>query len=312
VLVSIITPTYNAERWLGETVESVLRQSWREWELILVDDGSSDSTVEVARRYMGPRVALLRQERLGAAAARNRGLDVAQGDFILFLDADDVLSPNKLSAQLARLASASPQSIASCAWGRFVDRPESARFDPEAVWRDLSPLDWIVTSSMGGGMMATAAWLIPRAVAERAGRWDASVRSPNDDGEYFTRVRLESDAVLFVEDARVYYRSGILGFSTERSAPAVAGLIHSLDTITANVLAREDSPRTRRAMAADYARFVYSVYPDHLPLVRRAERRIAELGGAPIPPPTGGTFGRVSRLVGWKAARRLQRVARRR
>lgn len=311
MLVSIIMPLFDSERWLSETVRSVLDQTWRDWELLMVDDGSSDATVDIARGFESGRVKLLRQDNAGASAARNRALEVAQGEYLQFLDHDDLLAPEKIERQVARLAG-SPNSVAACQWARFVTRPEEARFIREAVWRDLSPIDWIVTSAMGGGMMASSAWLIPRAVAERAGPWDASVRSPNDDGEYFNRVRLESDAVLFVEGARVFYRSGIGGYSGARSAVAVEALLHSLDATCDRVLAAENSPRTRRAMAANYARFVYDVYPDHPTCVRRAERRVLELGGTTLRPPMGGIFGTVSRVVGWRAARRLQRFAHRR
>jgi glycosyltransferase involved in cell wall biosynthesis len=99
--VSVIIPAYNAERYLAEAVESVRRQRHEALEIIVVDDGSTDGTLEVAARLSG--VRCVRQANLGAAAARNAGIIEARGDFLAFLDADDLWSDGKLSAQLAVL-----------------------------------------------------------------------------------------------------------------------------------------------------------------------------------------------------------------
>ncbi|MDB4907224.1 MAG: glycosyl transferase family 2 [Gemmatimonadetes bacterium] len=184
-----------------------------------------------------------------------------------------------------------------------------ATFEEEGVWRDLAPVDWAICSAMGGGMMATAGWLVPRAVAERAGPWSAT-RSPNDDGEYFNRVILASERVLFTRGARVFYRSGVDGWSQARSASAVAGLLESYESIEKHLRAAEDSPRTREAAATLYQRFIFDVYPGHAALVRRAEQAVVRLGGSPLRPPSGGVFGKVSRLTGWKVAKRIQTLAR--
>ena len=104
-MVSIITPVYNAENYIIQTVESVAAQTYRDWELLLVDDCSSDRSVEriseYIRQHPALRIRLLRQkENAGAAAARNRGVKEAEGRFIAFLDADDLWFPEKLERQM--------------------------------------------------------------------------------------------------------------------------------------------------------------------------------------------------------------------
>jgi glycosyltransferase involved in cell wall biosynthesis len=101
-LVSVVIPAYNARRWLASAVDSVLTQTYQSVEIIVVDDGSTDGTAGfVASRY--PDIVLLRQANRGLSAARNAGLDAARGDFVQFLDADDVLLPAKLEKQVALL-----------------------------------------------------------------------------------------------------------------------------------------------------------------------------------------------------------------
>ncbi|XJS10080.1 glycosyltransferase family 2 protein [Aerococcaceae bacterium WGS1372] len=102
-LVSIITPVYNAERFINETIESVLRQSYINWEMILVNDCSSDSSVDIIKQYTrdDSRIKLINlEENSGAAVARNTGIEQARGQYIAFIDSDDTWLHNKLSLQI--------------------------------------------------------------------------------------------------------------------------------------------------------------------------------------------------------------------
>ena len=101
-LISCIVPVFNGERFLSEALDSILGQTWRPLEILVVDDGSTDASAEIAAGY-GPPVTCLRQDNQGAAAAKNLGLSVAQGEFIAFLDADDLWLPEKLGRQMALL-----------------------------------------------------------------------------------------------------------------------------------------------------------------------------------------------------------------
>src|SRR5215470_4562642 len=100
-LISCIIPVFNGERYLREAVDSILQQGYRPLEIIVVDDGSRDGTAAVAASY-GEQLTYLRQANAGPAAARNLGLSVARGEFIAFLDADDLWHPEKLACQMAR------------------------------------------------------------------------------------------------------------------------------------------------------------------------------------------------------------------
>jgi glycosyltransferase involved in cell wall biosynthesis len=100
-MVSAIVPVYNAERFLGQALDSILAQDYRPLEVIVVDDGSVDGTSVIARTYEG--VRYIHQANQGHAAARNAGIEASNGEFVAFLDADDLWAPNKLSVQIGHL-----------------------------------------------------------------------------------------------------------------------------------------------------------------------------------------------------------------
>src|SRR3712207_5573157 len=100
-LVSVVIPCYKQAHFLGEAIESVLAQSYPHFEVVVVDDGSTDNTSEVAARYPG--VRCVRQDNQGLAAARNSGLAHSKGEYLLFLDADDRLLPHALEVGVERL-----------------------------------------------------------------------------------------------------------------------------------------------------------------------------------------------------------------
>lgn len=101
-LVSIITPCYNGEKYIVETIESVLSQTYKNWEMIIIDDGSKDSSAEIVKKYQekDSRIRFLQQVNAGSAAARNNGIRHANGRYICLLDADDVWNPSFLTEQL--------------------------------------------------------------------------------------------------------------------------------------------------------------------------------------------------------------------
>ena len=100
-LISIITPTYNCGKFIGETIETVLNQTYKNWEMIIVDDESKDNTEEVVSTYKDPRIKYIRlTENPGAAIARTRAMQEAKGKYMAFLDSDDLWKSNKLEAQI--------------------------------------------------------------------------------------------------------------------------------------------------------------------------------------------------------------------
>lgn len=304
--VSIIVPCYNAEAWVDAALDSAFGQSWPDLEVIVINDGSTDRSLEVLGRRTDPRLRIIDQPNRGASAARNAGLRAATGDFVQFLDADDLLAPGKVAAQVARLAGAPLGSVASGSWSRFYSKPVVA---PPAVYplaQDFTPVGYVTANLKTGEMMHPAAWLVPAPVAARAGPWDERL-SLNDDGEYFARVVLASAGVLYVPDAVSYYRSGVPGsLSRRKDRKALESLALSFELCAQHLLAAEDGPQVRATLADHFQRLVYETYPGAPNLSRRAAARAADFGGSTLRPQMGRRQAAVSRILGWKLTSRLR------
>ncbi len=303
--VSIIIPCHNAGPWLAETLESAVAQTWPETEVIVINDGSQDDSLAIAQRFASRRVHVIDQPNRGAAAARNAGLSAAQGGYIQFLDADDLLAPDKIARQLSALEPLGPDVLASGAWARFQTAPASARFTPEPNRRDLSGVEFLQINFEERTMMHPAAWLAPRPLLDRAGPWNESL-SLNDDGEYFARVALAAGRIVHCPEARSYYRSNLDGSLSGRKDPRSLQSLYESVALTINSLLQHDSsPRSRAAAAYAWKCTAFELYPGAPALARAAESACGQLGGCSLPYPGSGRFRFVSRLLGWRLARRL-------
>ena len=306
-LVSILIPCYNSSAWLRETLDSAFAQTWERCEVILVDDGSSDDSVTIAREYESAGLKLFLQPNRGAASARNKALQASTGDYIQYLDADDLLAPDKIARQLDRLLNATSQEIASGPWSRFVHEPEEAVFITEATWRDMDGLEFQLLHYEAGWMMQPAAWLCPRRLLNEIGPWDETL-SLNDDGEYFSRVMMAAKGILFCPNARTYYRSEIVNSLSRRIDAAALRSLWKSTELNCNRLLKvsEKSERARDAVANGWKRLAFELYPTLPELANQAEAKMWALGGTTHPLQVGKLFRYVSKIFGWRFAKRLQ------
>lgn len=309
--VSIIIPCYNAERWLAETLESALAQTWPDKEIILVDDGSTDGSLALAKTFGSRGVNVVAQANAGAAAARNTGLRLATGDYLQFLDADDLMAPDKIERQVRRLQAEGADCLATCAWGRFTTDPAATVPDPHReLWCDLAPADWLVLAAEHNLMMATATWLLPRSLAAQIGPWDTTHSSnPLDDMDYFDRARVAARMILFCPETRTHYRSALAGsLSQVRHAVAWAAISTTLHRSADLLLTLENSARTRHAAATMLQRFIYEIYPAGPELAAAAAARVRQLGGSDLRPEFGPARRRIATVLGWKLTKRLHQA----
>ena len=310
--VSIIIPLHNAESFISEAVGSCLNQTYNNIEIIIVENGSKDDSWNIASSYKDSRISCFQIETSSATVARNYGYLKSTGNYIMFLDGDDVLSLDKVENQMALFKVFGNDVLISCAWEKFTNDISKTSFVPQKVWNDLLPVDWLVTSWAGGGMMQTACWLTPRGLIEKAGLWDETLKSnPNDDGEFFSRVILSAKKVHFCKKSKVYYRTEINNsLSTKISEEAKYSLLQTFINYEYYILKREDSDRTRLALAHNYLYFIYRFYPNPQDLISVAKEKITNLKVDVLPLVGGNNFMKTSKMFGFYNALRLRQYVR--
>lgn len=307
-LVSILIPAYNSEEWIAEAVQSATTQTWPRKEVIIVDDGSSDRTAEVARRFASRQVMVVSTPNQGAAMARNHALGLSQGDYIQWLDADDLLAPDKIERQLAAMQRIDSRRILlSSPWAFFYYRIQHARFVRNAMWEDLSPVEWLLTKMGTNLHMQTATWLTSRELVEAAGPWDARLRS-DDDGEYFCRVLLASEGTRFVPEARVFYRvvtsnrlSNIGNSDTKKDSMLLSMKLH-----IQYLRSLEDSERVRDACLTYMQTWYHNFYPERPDIMAELQSVAAQLQGRLEEPRLRWKYAWMKPVFGWKAAKWAQ------
>ena len=307
-LVSILIPAYNSEAWLADTLRSAIAQTWDRKEIIVVDDGSTDSTLALARQFAPQGVSVFAQQNHGAAAARNKAFSLSRGDYIQWLDADDLLTPNKIASQMEVMARfPGKRTLLSSAWGRFKYRHYRAKFIPSSLWCDLSPLEWLVRKLAENVYMQTATWLASRELTEAAGTWDTRLLG-DDDGEYFCRVILASDSVRFVPDAKVLYRmagsdslSYVGGSNRKLEAQWISMKLH-----VGYLRSLEDSDRTRAACVKYLQNWLVFFYPERSDVVGEAVRWAVCLGGRLEVPRFSWKYSWIAGMFGPRTAKRAQ------
>ena len=306
-LVSILIPVYNAEKWLSGCIESALAQTWQWKEIIIVDDGSRDGSLEIAHIYAAQNVKVLTQENRGASAARNHALSLAQGDYIQWLDADDLLAPDKVSIQLeGSEPGQSSRVLLSGAWGNFYHRPENSNFVPDRLWEDLEPVEWLYRKVAENLWMAPIAWLVSRKLTEMAGPWNESL-SLDDDGEYFCRVLSSSTGTRFFRESRCFKRetfglSNNITLNDRKLESQLNSLIFHIQALRS----MEDSPRTRDASVKLLCRWAIYFYPERPDLFKRMQAMVTDLDGHLKPPRLKPEYQWIQKLFGWKIAKKAQ------
>ena len=306
-LVSILIPAYNSAPWIAETIQSVLNQTWAAKELIVVvDDGSRDQTLAVARQFAAPNVSVVSRPHQGVAAARNEAYDLCQGEYIQWLDADDLLAPDKIARQMAVAETiASKRTLLSSPWAYFNYRTAKARFEPSALWYDLAPGEWLLRKMGDNLHMQPGTWLVRREIIEAAGRWDERV-VVDEDGEYFCRLVLASDGIRFVPDARVFYRLSGSGSSVQRTLFKAPERWASFQLQLAHLRSLGDTGRVRQACVNFLQNWLVYFYPENPEIIREAEALAASLGGRLVMPRLRWKYAWMEKLWDFETAKRAQ------
>lgn len=315
-LVSIIIPAYNAAKHIAETIQSAINQTWTNKEIIVIDDGSTDETLKIIKSFDNQALKVFQQANKGAAATRNKGLSEAKGEFIQFLDADDILSADKIEKQVLAIYHLT-DALALCSTIHFEDQQVHTSFSPSPYEEDFlktsdEPVKFLIKLWGGfdgkGSMIQPNAWLIPRTLIDKAGNWNVNL-TLDDDGEFFTRIILNSTKIVKVSNVFNYYRKykkeGNL--SSQKTYKNLSSLLASILSKKQELLSKEDSLAARFAIY----RLLYDVairsYPQFKDISKKAIHELPLI----TPLTYKLDFGRkvlskLASVLGWKSIRLIQ------
>ncbi|WP_179004962.1 glycosyltransferase family 2 protein [Winogradskyella forsetii] len=308
-LVSVIIPNYNGLEFIKETLNSVFQQSHKEIEVIVVDDGSTDGSFEYLSKVDKPNFRLLKNPSKGACAARNYGLSLATGDYIQFLDADDLLDLNKIEAQLQQLSN-DENKVAVCSTRHFYANPQNGVItDTPFLFSTNKPQDFLLklygSDGQNHNMVAQHAWLSPKSVIDSAGFWDENLIK-DQDGEFFCRVVMASQGICYAENVLCYYRkhrqkSNISG---GKSKNHLLSQLKSLNSKADQLLVTQDTQAYKNAMALQYRLIAIGAYPEFKSISKKALNLSNQFGGSLYVPVLGGRIIEFIKLCfGWRTAK---------
>ena len=301
---SILIPVYNSEKYVSEAIESALSQTYNNIEIIIVDDGSTDRSWEIIESYRERYPALIKtcvQENKGACRARNKAFELSSGNYIQYLDADDLLASNKIEQQI-KLINERDDVVATCSFNKFKSDPVDSLIRKQLIDKKYeNATDWLIDAWLGGGVGQTSIWLTPRNIVDQTGKWDETLKV-NQDGDYFCRVLLNTNEIIYCPTTQIYYRDTPNSLHKNFNYNTCVSMIYSYENYVKYLSKRVDTPKIKIALAANFSSFYSYVYPNFPDLLKRAEDNIKDLGFNTFPIVGGNKFKKLGGMVGFKNA----------
>lgn len=205
-IISIITPIYNKSTYIDDTIKSVLSQTYKTWEMLIVDNGSTDGSWEKVKQISDSRIHLLQSPKQGPGAARNYGLIHAQGEWIQFLDADDLLAPDHLEQQLTMAQKNPDAEIIACCWQEFPDQHPGERIlkQPSGIGQSMQVLR---DSAIAFAPWAVHAALVKRSALSSDDYWSESLDQYLAEDIAFWFKLVNRCTVIYGESKGASYRT---------------------------------------------------------------------------------------------------------
>ena len=247
--VSIIVPNYNGGNTIEECINSVLNQTYQNFEIIVVDDGSTDNSIEILRKYTNENIKIIYQPNKGASSARNHGIKYATGDYIQFLDADDTLSPNKIESQIQifKKLNYDENIVVFGKWAKLGCTPAKINKNQKSVWHSYNnPTDILIDFALNNCCLPPNTYLIHKNIIIKAGLWNESL-SRNDDGEFIARILDCASTLYFCEESISFYRSTPNSLSKRMNHKAAKSQIES-QIMIAEIMMRNNNPLKKEAV----------------------------------------------------------------
>jgi Glycosyl transferase family 2 len=252
-LVSVIVPVYKAEQYIVSTLQSVLDQTYQNFELLIIDDGSPDRSIELCQQFTDPRIKISRQENRGVAAARNHGIRLAQGDYIAFLDADDLWLPTKIAKHIAHLENSTAVGV-SYSYSTLID----ANGAPLGLFQlpptqNITPINFLLRDPIGSGSNLIARREVLEAIKFPVQIADVIEQcyfdqdrqlNPSEDTECWLRMSIESGLKFEgIPEVLIQYRlhSGSFSHQFEKKTASWEKLLEKARIYAPELMAQTES-----------------------------------------------------------------------
>jgi len=315
-LVSIIIPAYNSEKYLAEAISSALDQTWPNKELIVIDDGSTDGTLAIARKFESETVRVFYQENKGASGARNKGLQEAKGQYMQFLDGDDLLSHDKIAIQMDVLLR-DPGKITACGTVHFIDGSLHEQGTPtpgedDFLFSDNDPAHFLI-NFLGGyediePIISVHAWLTPKTIIDKAGKWNEEL-TVDDDGEFFSRVILNSTGIIKTGGISYYrkFDNGNSSLSSQQNKVAFESIYRSISAKEKYLSVHSHSAAMQMAMNKQFTGLAVMAYLKYPEIYKLADEGAKRYPGYTFTPIMGGKFiNFFAKIFGWRITKRIK------
>ncbi|PNW27389.1 glycosyltransferase family 2 protein [Formosa algae] len=204
IKLSIIISVYNKERHLKATLESVINQSYKNFEIVVVNDGSTDNSLNVLHQIKDPRIRIFNQSNLGASAARNRGIKEAKTDYIALLDGDDIWLSDYLQQMVEMIKSHSNANVFACAIANTYTKktvPVSYNFEDSEI---IKIRDYFKSSLNSYTLLTSSSTIFKKEIIDTVGWYDTSIKS-GQDTDMWIRIGMHYQ-VVFLNKVLVHYR----------------------------------------------------------------------------------------------------------
>ena len=250
-VVSIIMPVYNVGNYIEECLTSVINQTYPNIELILVNDGTKDNSVEIAQRVLSRwngHYRIVHQKNSGACAARNNALQLATGKYIMHLDADDKIEIGLIEKQIEclRKHGFDENEVAVCRWIGLEDHSVCMS---EKISHDYEiPSDLLIDMYINHVCIYPHCYMVPRHLVEKAGFWDTSLVQ-DEDGDFFARIIANAKHITYNSEQVALYRFGnMTSQSKEVSFKAINGFVETAIKKSTLLLSVSSNPKVNEAV----------------------------------------------------------------
>ncbi len=279
-LVSVLIPLYNAENYLAQCLDSVVNQTYKNLEVIIVNDGSTDNSFEIVNKYAKEYsyIKVFSQKNSGAQIARNKAFKLSSGKYIQYLDADDCLHHEKIFIQIQELLKEKETTLCFGKCEYFQGEKQNILTRNLKIYNNkyFDPCDFLYHMWLNTEALPPLSYLIPRSIIKASGGWDETLKK-NQDGEFFARVILFSQKILFTSESISYYRMDTPNsISKNLSYQSLLSIKKSIDLYVQH--SKKCKQDFTEALRTIYTVAIMKLYPLDSELARKVTMEKEQLG----------------------------------